>query len=176
MKNKLFAAALTALTLVGVALPASAQEYRGRGHDEWRGRQEITIRQDGRTATFDRRDRMFYRLMERPYNFRPGLTYVYTDRCGRDQCMVLTFARNSRGPIDRSWAPRMGRFFYVAAYDDRRGDDNRWDDRRGDDNRWDDRRGDDNRWSDRDRDGRGYDDGAYRDGDRGPRHLEGGPR
>lgn len=156
MKNKLFAAALTALTLVGVALPASAQEYRGRGHDEWRGRQEITIRQDGRTATFDRGDRMFYRLMERPYNFRPGLTYVYTDRCGRDQCMVLTFARNSRNPIDRSWAPRMGRFFYAAAYDDRRGDDNRW--------------------SDRDRDGRGYDDGAYRDGDRGPRHLEGGPR
>ena len=57
MKNKLFAAALAAVTLAGVALPATAQEFRGDGG--WRMRQQISVRQDGRLMTFDRGDRAF---------------------------------------------------------------------------------------------------------------------
>src|SRR5690242_3539452 len=147
MKNKLFAAALAAVTLAGVALPAAAQDFHGDGRgdynqqfrgdrgSDWRMRNQITVRQDGRQLTFDRSDRMFYRLTDRPFNFRPGLTYVYTDRCGRNQCMVLAFSRFSRGPVDRTWAPRLGRFFFYAGdrndrYDGR--SDGRWNDR-GDD-------------------------------------------
>ena len=142
MKNKLFAAALAAVTLAGAAMPAAAQDFRGDGYrgdynQDFRGNRgdlrdirrmaQITIRQDGRQISFDRRDRMFYRLMDRPFNFQPGMTYVYTDRCSRDACMVLVFSPWSRRPIDRIWAPRPGRFFFA------RGDrDGRWNDR-GDD-------------------------------------------
>ena len=157
MKNKLFAAALAAVTLAIGAMPAAAQEFRGDGG--WRMRQQITVRQDGRLMTFDRGDRAFYRLMQRPFNFRPGLTYVYTDRCGRDQCMVLAFSRFSRGPVDRTWAPRLNRFFFFAG-----GRDGRFDGRG------------DGRWIDRDHDGRFDGDRDYR-GDRGyDRSLEGAPR
>lgn len=169
MKNKLFATALAAVTLALGALPAAAQEFRGDGYrrdgyqqdfrGDWRMRSQITVRQDGRQVSFDRRDRAFYRLMDRPFNFQPGVTYVYTDRCWRDACMVLAFAPYSRGPVARMWAPRLGRFFFYAGdrYDryDGRGD-GRWDNR-GDDGRFD--------------GGRDY------RGDRGDdRSLEGAPR
>jgi hypothetical protein len=162
MKNKLFAAALTAVMLAGAALPAAAQDFRGNYNQDvrgdWRMPNQITVRQDGRLVTFDRHDRLFYRLMQRPFNFRPGLTYVYTDRCGGDQCMVLAFSRFSRAPVDRTWAPRLGRFFFAADRDGRFGgrDDGGWNDR------------DHNGRFDGDRDHRG--DG----GDRGA--VEGGPR
>jgi hypothetical protein len=139
MKTKLFAAALAALTL-GASLPAAAQDFR-RG-DEFRRddrhRAEITIRNDGRTFSFDRRDRMFYRLLDRPYHFRPGLTYAYTDRCNRNGCLVFVFNERSRRPIDRVFAPQLPRRL-----------DARWD---GRDGRWDDR--DDRDDHRRDRDGR----------------------
>ena len=170
MKNKLFAAALTAVMLAGTALPAVAQDFRGnynqdfRGDSnqqfrgDWRMRNQITVRQDGRLVTFDRHDRLFYRLMERPFNFRPGLTYVYTDRCGGNQCMVLAFSRSSRGPVDRTWAPRLGRFFFAA---DRNG---RFDGRG------------DGRWNDRDHDGRLDGDRDYRGDGRDGGAFEGRPR
>ena len=163
MKNKLFAAALTAVTLAGAALPAAAQDFRGdynqefRGGD-WRMRNQITVRQDGRLITFDRHDRLFYRLMEQPFNFRPGLTYVYTDRCGPNQCMVLAFSRFSRAPVDRTWAPRLGRFFFAADRDGRF-------DGRGD-----------GRWNDRDHDGRFDGDRSSRGDGRDGGALEGGWR
>lgn len=157
MKTKLFAAALAALTL-GASLPAAAQDFR-RG-DEFRGdyrhRAQITIRDDGRTFRFDRGDRMFYRLLDRPYHFRPGLTYSYTDRCNRSGCQVLVFSERSRRPIDRIFAPHLPRRVY-ARWD---GSRHPWDERDG---RWDDGRRDDDRWDDRD--------GRDRDG----RRLEGGP-
>src|SRR5262245_23396018 len=123
MGNKLFAAALAAVTLAAGALPAAAQDFRGDNYrrdqyqqdfrgdfrSDWRMRSQISVRQDGRLFTFDRRDRAFYRLMDRPFNFQPGMSYVYTDRCYRDACMVLAFAPNVRGPVARIWAPRLSR-------------------------------------------------------------------
>jgi hypothetical protein len=113
MKTKLFAAALAALTLAAAG-GAAAQDIRrgdndwreGR-HGDWRGRQEITIRKDGRVMRFDRGDRMFYRLLERPFNFRPGLTYAYTDRCNRRGCVAFVFNSRSFRPIDRVFAPHL---------------------------------------------------------------------
>ena len=94
MTMKLFAAALAALTLV-TAGAASAQDFRRGDRDrDWgdrRGRAEIVVRKDGRVMSFDRGDRMFYRLIDRPYNFRPGLTYAYTDRCNRQGCIAFVF-------------------------------------------------------------------------------------
>jgi hypothetical protein len=104
MKTKLFAAALAALTLAS-ASAAGAQEFR-RG-DGWRHRAEITIRNDGRTFSFDRGDRMFYRLLDRPYHFRPGMTYAYTDRCNRFGCVVIVFDDFRRRPVDRIFAPHL---------------------------------------------------------------------
>lgn len=156
MKTKLFAAALAAMTMLGASV-ASAQDYRGRDHDRWRDgrdwrRAEITVRVDGRTFDFDRRDRMFYRLSDRPYNFRPGLTYVYTDNCNRRGCQVLVFGERSRRPLDLIFAPHLPgpRFanFRERTWDDR-GRDRDWDDRdyrdyrdsdRGRDRDWDGRR------------------------------------
>ena len=167
MKNKLFAAALAAATLTAAAMPAAAQDFRanqynqdfrgdGRGdpsqdfrgdHGDWRMRNQITIRQDGRQFSFDRSDRAFYRLTDRPFGFRPGLTYVYTDRCGRGQCQVLVFSQRSRAPIDRTWAPRLDRgFFFADGGRDGRGD---------------------GRWNNRGDDGRGNDGGPSRGDDRG---------
>lgn len=109
MKTKLFAAALAAITMLGASV-ASAQDYRGydRGRDgrDWR-RAEITVRLDGRTYDFDRRDRMFQRLSDRPYNFRPGLIYAYTNDCNRRGCQVLVFSERSRRPVDRVFAPHL---------------------------------------------------------------------
>lgn len=104
MKTKLLAAALAALTL-GASLPAAAEHRDG---DRWR-RAEIIVRNDGRTFSFDRGDRMFYRLLDRPYHFRPGLIYAYTDRCNRNGCQVLVFNGRSRRPIDRVFAPHLPR-------------------------------------------------------------------
>lgn len=177
MKTKLFAAALAALTLIS-ATAASAQNYRG----DWRQRAEITVRNDGRTFSFNRGDRMFYRLLDRPFHFRPGMTYSYTDRCNRQGCVVFVFDGRQRRPIDRIFAPQLPdrRFVWREARGFDRGynsfgrydrDDQRWnhDDERGyRDGR--DGRGGDDRW---DRDDR---DGPDRDRDRDGRRLEGGPR
>ena len=112
MKTKLFAAALAALTLA-TAGAANAQDSR-RGDDGARYRSDfdrghatITIRNDGRTFTFSRGDRMFYRLLDRPYHFRPGMTYAYTDRCNRHGCVAFVFDHRNRRPIERIFAPHL---------------------------------------------------------------------
>ena len=149
MKTKLFAAAIAALTL-GAALPASAHDFRagadfdrqGPGYaQDWRRHSEITVRTQRGQFTVDRGDRLFWRLTERPYRFRPGFTYIYTDRCNRDGCLVLEFNRYERRPTDRFFAPYV-RFERTAWNSDYRwGQDNR--DWRGGDNRRDfDRRAD----------------------------------
>jgi hypothetical protein len=180
MKTKLFAAALAAALTLG-ALPAAAHEYDrgGRGQDgRGRGRAEITIRNDGRVFSVDRGDRLFYRLLDRPYHFRPGLTYAYTDRCNRHGCVAFVFDGRSRRPIDRIFAPHLPN--RANAWRETRGfdreynsfgrydrDDRSWtndDDRNYREGR--DDRGDWDRDGDRRADGR-------RDGDR---RLEGGPR
>jgi hypothetical protein len=115
MKIKLFAAALAALTL-GASLPAAAQnfdrDHRGgyndndfRGHGRWQ--RDITIRVNGRQFSVDRDDRLFRRLVDRPYNFRPGLTYAYSDRCNRFGCIVFVFNDRGRRPIERIFAPHL---------------------------------------------------------------------
>ena len=166
MKTKVFAAALAALAL-GASLPAAAQDFRrGDGfRGEQRHRAEITIRNDGRTLSFDRRDRMFYRLLDRPYHFRPGLTYSYTDRCNRFGCVVFVFDGRQRRPIDRIFAPHVP----VRAYAWRQGRDfDRGYNRFGRFDR------DDRNWNNDD--DRRYREGRDRDDDRDGRRLEGGPR
>lgn len=122
MKTKLFAAALAALTLATAGV-ASAQNYDrgdhgryerdrgegryGRDRGDWRHRAQITVRKDGRTFNFDRNDRMFHRLLDRPFNFRPGLTYAYTDRCNRNGCVAFVFDGRHRRPVDRIFAPHL---------------------------------------------------------------------
>ncbi len=202
MKNKLFAAALAALTLASVGA-ASAQDYRrgppggGPSHDQrWdRQRAEITVRNNGRTFSFNRGDRIFYRLLDRPYHFRAGMTYSYTDRCNRQGCVVFVFDGRSRRPVDRIFAPHLqdrryawrqargfdGGYARFGRFDrDERGwnnDDDRMY-REGRDGRGDSRgRDDDDRGErdGRDRDGRGdRDDRDQRDGRRDG-GLEGGP-
>jgi hypothetical protein len=165
MNTKLFAAALAALTLA-TAGAASAQDFR-RGDRDWerngrgdhRGRQEITIRKDGRVMSFDRGDRMFYRLQSRPFYFEPGLTYAYTDRCNRQGCVAFVFDRYSRRPIDRIFAPHLQMRGYAwreardfdrnyGRYGDYDRDDRNWNNeyernyRDGRDGRFDDRRDD----------------------------------
>jgi hypothetical protein len=191
MKTKLFAAALAALTLA-TAGAASAQNYdRDRyGHDgryeRGRERAEITVRTNGRTMTFDRGDRMFYRLLDRPFGFRPGMTYAYTDRCNRNGCVAFVFDGRSRRPVDRIFAPHLrdtrgyawrenrgfdGGYTRYGRYDR---DDRGWnndDDRQYREGR-DGRGGERDRDGDRDRDGRGdgdwdRDGGGRRDGRHG---------
>jgi hypothetical protein len=124
MKTKLFAAALAVITLASAGI-AAAQDYRRgdygqprydqRGYDQrgdwqrgdWRQRAAITVRKDGRVMVFDRGDRMFYRLLDRPFHFRPGLTYAYTDRCNRNGCVAFVFDGRHRRPIDRIFAPHL---------------------------------------------------------------------
>jgi len=175
MHTKLFAAALAALTL-GASLPAAAQdygraggayrdssygdgEYRRGGDERWR-RAFITIRSNGREITVNRRDRLFYRLLDRPYGFRPGLIYAYTDRCNRFGCVAFVFDRYHRRPIDRIFAPHLPMRNY--AWRQTRGFDNdyrgfgRYDrDERGwrnddDRNYREERDSRDDRWEDRD--------------------------
>jgi hypothetical protein len=173
MKTKLFAAALAALTL-GAGLPAAAHDrngyvdtYRGDSYREWnrsdqRGGRwrmaDITVRSNGRSYVFGRDDRLFFRLMEAPYNFMPGLTYQYTDRCNRHGCVVFVYHDYSRRPIDRIFAPHLPLRSYAWSerhdFDPRHRtygyfdhDDHRFDDqwRYDDDDRWDDG---DRRWND----------------------------
>lgn len=153
MKTKLFAAVVAALTLASIGA-ASAQDYRRGDGGEWRHRAEITVRNDdGRRFDFGRRDRAFYRFIDHPYNFRPGLTYAYTDRCGRAGCLVYVYRPGQRRPVDYVYAPRLPRWMNGGWRNDR---DERWDDRDDHhrDDRWDDRRDDDREWRD-DRDLRG---------------------
>jgi hypothetical protein len=181
MKNKLFAAALAAVTIMTAGV-ASAQDYRRGGDHDWRRNAEITIRKDGRTFGFDRSDRMFYRLLDRPFHFRAGMTYSYTDRCNRQGCVVFVFDGRRRRPVDRIFAPHLpirgwavrrardfdGGYTRFGRYDR---DDRRWnnDDER---NYRDGRDGRDDRdWSDNDRDGRNGRDDDRRDDSR----LRGGP-
>src|SRR5262245_17592540 len=135
MKTKLIVAAIvSALTLGAAATPALAHDFRGSdynqaaygyGDHDWRGRGQITVRTQRGQFSVDRDDRLFWRLTERPYRFRPGFTYVYTDRCNRDGCMVLEFSRWSRMPTDRFFAPYV-RFDRVSwDRDDRWGQDDR---------------------------------------------------
>lgn len=179
MKTKFFAAALAAMTLA-TAGAASAQDFR-RGDRDWergdrgdfRGRQEITIRKDGRVMTFDRGDRLFYRLQDRPFRFEPGLTYAYTDRCNRQGCVAFVFDNRHRRPIDRIFAPHLQVRGY--AWREARGFDRNY----GSFGRYD---RDDRNWNNEDE--RNYRDGRNgRDDDRGDDRtrrdrgdwLEGGP-
>lgn len=100
-----FAAIAAAVTL-GAALPAAADHY-DRGHGS-RTRDAITIRMNSGQFTVDPSDRVFYNLLRAPYNFRPGLTYVYTDRCNRWGCDVLVFNGRGGRPVDRIFAARPG--------------------------------------------------------------------
>lgn len=121
MKRLVFAALLV---LGAAAAPALAQSSY-----DWRYREEIRIQDHGRDFTFDRRDRVFGRLLSSPFNFRPGLTYVYTDHCGRRQCEVLAYSRHLRSPVNRLWAPHIW-----DIWDDDHRHDGHWDDDyRGDD-------------------------------------------
>jgi hypothetical protein len=164
MKTKLFAAALAALTLA-TAGAASAQNFDRSRHgdngryerNDWRERGTITVRKDGRTMNFDRRDRMFYRLMDRPFSFRPGLTYSYTDRCNRNGCVAFVFDGRHRRPIDRIFAPHLREARGYA-----------WREHRGFDGNY-------NRYGRYDRDERSWnneDDRQYREG-RGDREWNG---
>jgi hypothetical protein len=191
MKTKFIAAALAALTIGAFAMPAAAQNYDrqetsyrgdgwrgdgGRG-DHYRGgdrdwrRSEITIRNNGRTMTFDRDDRMFHRLLSRPFSFRPGLTYAYTDRCNRFGCVAFVFDDQHRRPIDRIFAPHLQMRGYgwrqARGFD---GDFHGYGRYGRDERGW-------NNQDDRDfRDGRGGDDrGNGRGHEGGGRRLEGGP-
>ncbi|MEZ5959520.1 MAG: hypothetical protein R3C30_03710 [Hyphomonadaceae bacterium] len=178
MKTKFFAAALAALTLA-TAGAASAQDFRRGDRDrdwdrgDWRGRQEITIRKDGRTMTFDRGDRMFYRLQDRPFRFEPGMTYAYTDRCNRQGCIAFVFDNRHRRPIDRIFAPHLQVRGY--AWREARGFDrsyNRFGRYDRDDRNW---NNDDDRNYRDGRDGRFDDRRDYRDGRSRGGRLEGGP-
>jgi hypothetical protein len=195
MKNKLFAAAIAALTLATAGV-ASAQDYRRGDHNQrpsqdrdyrgdrgdWRRNADITIRKDGRTFEFERGDRMFYRLLDRPFNFRPGMTYSYTDRCNRQGCVVFVFDGRHRRPVDRIFAPHLQMRGYAwrqaRDFDGNYGRFGRYD---RDDRRW--NNGDERNYRDQ-RDGRGDRDGDRdnRDGDRNDRDwdrngdgLRGGP-
>lgn len=187
MKKNFVIAALAAIMALGAALPAAAHEGDRRGdrdgyRDNFR-RAEITIRNDGRTFSVNRGDRMFYRLLDRPFGFRPGLTYAYTDRCNRAGCVVFVFDGWSRRPIDRIFAPHLPMPRYAwrenAGFDrnfrgygryerDDRGwnndDDRRFREGRGHEDR-------DQRWDERDRDDR--DPRWDRQNDR---NLDGAPR
>jgi hypothetical protein len=127
--KKLFAVMAAALTLA-LAGAASAQDWRGRGGDNWRGGRGddvITIRDHGRVYTFDENDRVFYRLLESPFGMRPGNVYVYTDECRRDQCQVIIYSRYRRESLGRLWAPPIGHPRWFGG--DRRHDDDRYDNR-----------------------------------------------
>jgi hypothetical protein len=160
MKTKFFAAALAALTLATAGV-ASAQDLR-RGDNGWSNersaRWAITVRKDGRVMSFARGDRMFYRLIDRPFNFRPGFTYAYTDRCNRQGCIAFVFDGYHRRPIDRIFAPHLRDARYA------------WRDSGDFDRNY-------SRFGDYDRDERGWNndnDRMYRqDRDRG--ELDGGP-
>ncbi len=210
MKTKLFAGLFAAFALAAMAAPASAQDFRrdgnrdgayqgdrgygdydrgygdrdrdfrgGRG--DWRGRGGITIRNNGRSFTVNRDDRMFYRLLDRPYGFQPGLTYAYSDRCNRWGCVVFVFDNYHRWPIDRIFAPHLQMRGYAwrqargfedgyRSFGEYDRDDRGWnnsDDRNFRDNR---RSRGDGRWDGRD---------GRRDGEHGGLRergeLEGGP-
>jgi hypothetical protein len=135
---------------------------------------------------------MFYRLLDRPFHFRPGLTYRYTDRCNRNGCVAFVFDGRYRRPIDRIFAPHLRDARY--AWRDGRGFDRDYSrfgdyDRSDRSDRW---SGEYDRWNrdwrsgddDDDRDGRDYNrdgrdgrgDRDYdRDGRRDGSGLRGGP-
>lgn len=66
-----------------------------------------------------RQNPLFQRLLDRPFQFRPGYTYIYTDQCNRDGCMVIEQAPWSRQPGDRFFAPYVRFNFASDEGDDR---------------------------------------------------------
>jgi hypothetical protein len=137
---KKFLAVIAAALTLATAGAAAAQDYRRGGNDrnEWRGGGgEITVRDlRGRTHRFDRRDNEWATLVRSPYAFRPGLLYVYTDDCRRNECQVYIYEPGQRRARGHLWAPPLRQASYDNRYDRR--DDWR-DDRR--DDRWDRRSG-----------------------------------
>jgi hypothetical protein len=178
MKFKVLLGVIATAVTLGAALPAAAHDNDRRGGWDRGYRQEITVRTQRGEISVDQRDRLFHQLTDRPYRFRPGFTYVYTDRCNRGGCMVLELAGGGRGRlVDRFFAPYISRHVDFRAHDGRWDRDNReW---RGNDRDW--RDGRDMRRSES-REWRGEDDrGDYRDDRRDDRReddrrLEGGPR
>lgn len=103
MRTKL-AALVLALGVICAAPAAPAQEY-GRGDAQWREHSEITVHtQTGRIISAQRGDRLFRRLVGRPYFFEPGMTYVYNGACSERGCVVQVFSEG-RWPIDSFLAP-----------------------------------------------------------------------
>ena len=145
MKNKLFAAALAAATLDrrgnargGARFPRHRydQDFRGDGrgdpsqdfrgdHGDWRMRNQITVRQDGRQFSFDRSDRAFYRLTDRPFGFRAGpdvrLHRSLQARTMPGAGVLATLARADRPHL----GARLDRGFFFANGDRRRRDGDR---------------------------------------------------
>jgi hypothetical protein len=105
--------------------------------------------------TFNRNDRLFYRLLDRPYSFRPGMTYAYTDRCNRQGCIAFVFDGRHRRPVDRIFAPHLRHALYN--WRESRGFDrnyNSFGDYNRDDRNW---NNEDDRLYRQGRDGRGRD-------------------
>jgi hypothetical protein len=175
MKRKFFTAVFSAMALVaGLAGPASAHErnrYEPNRHSSVLRMMDISVRVNGRSYDFGYGDRMFMRLIDRPYSFAPGLTYAYTDRCNRHGCVVFVFDDYRHRPVDRIFAPHLP--FRGYAWRAARGFDQRYDDygayARNDrqfDQRWRYERRDEN-WDDRDE--------RWREHWNDDRHLDGGP-
>lgn len=125
----LLAATAAAVTLT--ALPASAQYYGYRYHNDYYGGyrpQTITVRENGRQFTVDRGDRLYWELRAGPYHFKDGHVYTYTNRCGYagGECLVRVYDPYSRNmPYNTTTAPPVG---YVSYYDNRYNYDRDYDD------------------------------------------------
>ena len=114
MKTKLFAAALGG---PDPALPALLRRkiIRGRGDDDWRDGRGDWRGTPGnhhpqgwpRHAIRPRRPHVLSPASTRPFNFQPGLTYAYTDRCNRQGCVAFVFDGRHRRPVDRIFAPHL---------------------------------------------------------------------
>ncbi len=124
MKTKHIAAAIVSVLAIGgtlaVAAPAGAQDYRDGGGDYGRqsGRGFIVVRTEQGQFVISRRNPLFQRLLDSPFQFRPGFTYIYTDQCNRDGCMVIEQAPWARGPGQRFFAPYV-RFDFASDEGDR---------------------------------------------------------
>jgi hypothetical protein len=174
MNTRSILAAFAALFALALAAPASAQNYQRN----WQGQGGAihVVTQRGQ-LNVQRGERLFQYLGARPYRFRPGHTYIYTDRCNRSGCLVVELA--GRRPVDRFFAPYIPRGveFYGRGggweADNRafRGSDRDWNDgrnlRRSESRDWRNDNGDDRDWRGNgdDRDGRGNGDDRDRRGD-----------
>jgi hypothetical protein len=178
MNTKSLLAVIAALFALALAAPASAQNYE----PNWRGQGGAihVVTQRGQ-LNVQRGERLFHYLSSRPFRFRPGFTYIYTDRCNRSGCLVVELSQRGRRPIDRFFAPYIPRGvgFYGRGggweADNRalRGSDRDWNDgrnlRRSENRDWRRDNGDDRDWrgngDDRDHRGDGNDRDRRGDGD-----------